>query len=716
MHCVATACLLAVLSPTAAPAASAAFELKTSQACLLVDREGRVALKPKDAACPSPAPFRTPLWVITLAEGTNAFRPGPKFSTSQAAPPQVSPTAGGVRIVYDRIRHGDKTFDIRLDLSITVADDEFRFGGTIVNKTKDRIVTEWKYPIFLGIAGKRKAGPPVAPAVFWPDGLGRRFLTPESFGPRRTFGYPGGRGTMQWLAFTHGVTGLYFGCHDPKCSSKTFAVARSSAGSAGYDVSLQHQPYCVPGERWEGPAAVAMPFAGSWHVAATRYRRWVDSWLDPLPKPKWAQDSTGWFLAILKQQNGDRMWDYRSLDRLTDLAEQRGLDTLGLFGWAQGGHDRSYPDYIPDPAMGGPEVLKESIRKVRERGKHVILYANGQLIDSATEFYRLQGVESIVSDRKGNPVTQMYHKFKATSTPIFVTACTAAPVWRHRMLQLAQQAHALGANGILFDQLGVMEPFDCFTESHGHKTPATSFAEGRLDLIRGIARQMRNLDPEFILMTEGVIDFELADIPYFHGCGTGFGYSEPGPSETAFPELFRYTYPTFTATQRIPNPFLTRNYANFACVYGLRFEIESRYPADVRYLTTDRIPAPSEYSDCNSPPDVALLQTVPCKESAEYMRQVAALREKHADLLLRGRFIDVEGVTIDGAGVVGKAFQADDRIGVVLWNPTGEPRPAKVTVAGHAFSAAYAPDVAGVVDREAPLAPESIRLMVWKKQ
>jgi hypothetical protein len=38
---------------------SAAVELKTSQACLLVDGEGRVALKPNDAACPAPDPFHT---------------------------------------------------------------------------------------------------------------------------------------------------------------------------------------------------------------------------------------------------------------------------------------------------------------------------------------------------------------------------------------------------------------------------------------------------------------------------------------------------------------------------------------------------------------------------------------------------------------------------------------------------------------------------------
>ncbi len=692
---------------------AAPIELKTSQASLLVDGQGRVALKPKQECCPAFAPFRSPLWLITVAEGTNAFRPGPAVTTGEAAPPQVSKMADGVRLFYDQVRHGEETFDIQLDLTITVVGDEFRFGGKIVNNSKDRIVTQWKYPIFLGITnrGLPQQG---APAVLWPDGLGRRFATPGSFDSHRAFSYPGGRGTMQWLALTCESSGLYIGCHDETSAAKTFAMANRGGKPEGYDMSLLHHPYCVPGEQWQCPPTVVMPYAGPWYVAARHYREWVDSWLDKLPKPQWAQDSTGWLLAILKQQNGDLMWDYGSLDRLADLAEERGLDTLGLFGWAHGGHDRYYPDYIPDPTMGGPEVLKASIAKVQKRGQRVILYANGQLIDSSTEFYRLQGIETMVVDRRGNPSIQMYNKFKATSTPIFVTACTAAPLWRKRLLSLAEQAHALGADGILFDQLGILSPRQCFNEKHGHKTPAA--AEGRLELIRGIARHMRKLDPEFIIMTEGVFDMEQADIPYFHGCGNGFGYFEPGPSQTIFPELFRYTFPTFVATQRIPNPLLTRNFANSACTYGLRFEIESRYTADVKYLTTDQVPSPEEYADCNSPPNVALVQTVPCKDSAEYMLQVANLRRQHADLLLRGRFIDLDGVSVEGSGIVGKAFQADDRVGVVLWNPTGEPQSAQVAVDGHVFSAAYEPEAQGTVDAEAPVAAESIRLLIWKKQ
>ena len=688
------------------------IELKTSQARLSVDTEGRVALTPNNPACPTPAPFRTTLWTITLAEGTNPFQTRSPITTRESRQTQVAPIQNGARILCDGIRAGEKTFDIQLDLTITVVDDEFRFDGTLINNTQDQVITDWKYPVFLGIEAERDTPQHATPTLLWPDSLGRRFPTQQSFGSYRASTFPSIHGTMQWFAFTHNDTGLYFGCHDEKCRTKTFAVAKCSSGGIGYDMSLKHHAFCLPGQRWQGPPTVLMPFTGPWYAAAKHYRNWVESWLDPLPKPEWVKDSSGWLLAILKQQNGDLMWKYDALEGIADLAQQRGLDTLGLFGWAHGGHDRYYPDYIPDPKMGGPEVLKASIKKVRQRGLHVILYANGQLLDSATEFYRLQGVETMAADLRGKPAIQMYNKFKATTSPIFVTACTAAPLWQQRMMELAEQAHALGANGILFDQLGVLGPKMCFNSSHGHDTPA---ADGHIPLLHKIAHRMRKLDPDFIVMTEGVVDAEQADVPYFHGCGPGFDYTEPSPTETRFPELFRYTYPHFVATQRVPNPFLTRNFANYACAYGLRFEIESRYTADVKYLTTDQIPAPAEYSDCNSPPDVALLQTVPCKESAQYMQQVAAFRNQHADLLLRGRFIDTEGITVDGPDIVAKAFHSDNHIGVILWNPTDQPHSAKVIVPNHTLSAVYTPETPETVDPAKPIPSESIRLLVWER-
>ena len=704
-------CLAVIVGLNHEAAAVTPIALKTSQASLMIDEQGRIALKPGDAAIPSPADFQSPLWVITLAEGADVFNPGRAVTARAEGKPQITKVDGGVRLVYDKVRCNQTDLNVQLDLRITVAGDEFRFDSSIINKTRNWVVRYWKYPILLDIEAHGGGAESEAPVVYCPDGLGRRYTTRQVFGPRREFAYPSRLATMQWLTFTTPAGGLYFASHDEKCAAKTFAIAEGRG--AGYDVSLMHRPYCAPGASWDAPTTVVMSYRGSWHTAARHYRQWVASWLDVMDRPQWAQNSTGWLLAILKQQNGDLMWNYRDLDRLADLAEARGLDTLGLFGWAHGGHDREYPDYIPDPSMGGPQTLRESIARVRRRGLHVILYANGQLIDSATEFYRLQGTQTMVADRSGKPLIQMYNKFKSTSTPLFVTACTAAPVWRQRLMKLAQQAHDLGADGILYDQLGGVGPKECFESRHGHSTPAAS--EDRFDLIRQIARPMHQLDPNFIIMTEGVVDAEQADIPYFHGCGTGFGYFTPSAAATPFPELFRYTFPQVVATERIPNPFLTRNYANFACMYGLRFEIESRYTGDVKYLTGDQVPAPAEYADCNSPPDVQLLQKVPRDESAAYMRRVTEFRRTHGDLLLRGRFIDLDGVKVEAEQVVGKAFESDTQIGVLLWNPTDQNQSTKVTVDGCQYVAAYEPEAKNPVDVHTPIAAESIRLLIWNK-
>ena len=98
------------------------------------------------------------------------------------------------------------------------------------------------------------------------------------------------------------------------------------------------------------------------------------------------------------------------------------------------------------------------------------------------------------------------------------------------------------------------------------------------------------------------------------------------------------------------------------------------------------------------------------------MRQVADFRRQHGDLLLRGRFIDVDGILVEGEGIVGEGFESAGRVGVVLWNPGNEPQTAKVSVAGCEFSAVDAPGASGAVDRSAPIQPESICLQIWTKR
>ena len=480
----------------------------------------------------------------------------------------VARSTDGVVLTYDKLANGDKSWDIKLELTVKKVNDEFQFSAVFTNNTKNWTVRGFKFPILFEL--KTAGGDNETLGVLWPEGLGQRFPGSKAWGGRRTFTYPSAHATMQWCAIESESecegkdAGLYLGSHDAKRSRKVFAIANYGTH---YDFAITLEPFCTPGKTWNSPPFVVMPFNGTWHTAARRYRAWTRGQMQPAAGPDWVVNNSGWFLCILKQQNGDLMFRYDQLDEVADIADEWGFDVLGLFGWAHGGHDRYYPDYIPDPKMGGPEVLKKAIKRVQARGKKVILYANGQLIDSATEFYRVKGMDAMIHDSRGKGNIQMYNKFKSTTTPIFVQACLGSKVWRERMIDLGKQAQDLGADGILYDQLGVMTPVHCYAKEHGHATPAAAWAECRFELVKAITDALHKRDPNFVVMTEGLVDGLMGHMPYYHGCVPGNFTFKPTPGQITFPDMFRYTFPELVQTQRNPNPLMDRTIANFACFY-----------------------------------------------------------------------------------------------------------------------------------------------------
>ena len=96
---------------------------------------------------------------------------------------------------------------------------------------------------------------------------------------------------------------------------------------------------------------------------------------------------------------------------------------------------------------------------------------------------------------------------------------------------------------------------------------AAARAECRFPLAKRLTEALRARRPDFVVMTEWVIDGLMADFSYFHGCGNGFYPFLPAPQEKNFPELFLYTFPEIIATQRNPNPMSIRNVTNQACLY-----------------------------------------------------------------------------------------------------------------------------------------------------
>ncbi len=698
----------------------AADALQNAVGVLTVDERG-ISLAPASTNCPAIVARGEPVWAVLMQPDTPPPVAGtPVVLTDKNQKPKREVTADGVRLIYDQLTDGQRTWRVGVTLDFHRQGDAFEVTGEVRNAEPGWLMCGFTGPVLHGI----RADLATQPALL-PDGLGRiinRMSDDKKAVNEIGAEYPSRKGTMQWCAFAGEQGGLYYGCHDPLHGAKTICVRRDAAGQT-YGLAVKHEAFCAAGQRWALPPTLIMPYAGSWHVAARYYRAWSEGVVQPLAVPEWARNASGWLLCILKQQNGEVHWDYSALGKLCDVAEARGLDMLGLFGWAHGGHDHLYPEYFPDPKMGGAETLRRSLQEIRERGKRSILYANGQLIEQGTEFWEREGRALAVLKRDGTPVQQTYHKYRTTAPFRFGLGCLAAPAWFDRMLALAVQAHALGADGILYDQLGVNEPLACYAAGHGHPVPALVYVEDRVRFLRRIEEHMRKLNPDFIVMTEGLHDSVLGSISMFHGCMTGT-FAVSGKEMLArlhrqgnsapFPELFRYTFPAMLTTIRMPTPMLDRAMANFTCAYGLRFEIETRYAPDRRYLCEERVPEAADYADVINKPDLALMHTTPPAVAARYLKQVIEFQRAHADLLWRGRFTDDEGFALKGRNLVTKSFVAGNKLGVLVWNPGDQPATFELTVPGATLLAASEPEQ-DKVEAFSLLPPQSIRLIEWKR-
>jgi hypothetical protein len=520
--------------------------------------------------------------------------------------------------------------------------------------------------------------------------------------------YPsGGAMAMPWFSINSNNGGLYVGSHDPLQETKIFSLGYDGANKK-FDTKICATVYDT---EYLIPDIMIKPYSGAWRSAAKFYRNWYDSHFKIITPPDWVKDDSGWLLAILKQQNMEIMWPYKDIDKLCDIAERFNLSTIGLFGWAVGGHDHLYPFYPPDNLMGGRRELELAIERAHKRGIRIIIYANGKIMDTSTDFYKYNGYDAMLVQKNLQPQIQYYIKQKKSTPVIFAQACTGSEVWRRTMYDLSLQAASLGADGILYDQLGIMQAFLCFHDHHDHKAGLTD-SENRLQMVNRARERAREINPDFIVMTEGTNDKIIRGIDFHHGCGVSYQISRNG-----FPALFRYTFPELITTQRNSNPMITRTDANYAAIYGLRHEIESRYPGDVEYLLNGTLPGKESYTNVVMPPDIEKMNLEPADKATLYVHSLIEFEKENADFFRRGNFIDEEGIEVKGDDdVLAKGFINDDRLGVVVWNThLTESKNFSLVVPGYRLINATEP---GNKKAEAfsTLDTNSIRLLIYTRK
>ena len=711
--------------------------LKAGMSELIYSKNG-LEIKMKDG-CPSSFAKDGPVWAVTMQNIEDNKREA--VIDNNGNDPEVIKVNNGFKLVYKQLYLDGKIWDVSLELLFSVHAEAFNVTGSLVNNEKGWVVTGFTGPVVNGIEANLDKFP-----LLMPCGLGQKFVkTPTLKEPVDKVSlkgalvwefnkavssyelkshYPSRFATMQWCSLSGENGGFYFGSHDKAHGSKHFRIRyKPDDNSLGF--AFSHDLACAPGESWEIPSQIMYPYSGSWHKAADFYRNWFNTSITLPDVPKWAQNASGWMLTIMKQQNNEIMWDYNSLEELCKISEERGLDIIGLFGWTFGGHDRFYPDYDPDPAMGGREALVKALKTIRERGKRSIIYANGQLIDqNGTTYWGEKGKFITVQKRDGTLDYQKWHKYTDAPARFHGMACLGCEEWYERMLGLALQANDLGADGILYDQLAVTAPKFCYALDHGHSVPAVVYEGDRYRLLNRIANYMKTINPDFVIMTEGLCDAVLGSVTYFHGYENGayvplqeeFSSRLNGSAPTfIYPEMFKYTFPEVLTTYRNPAPVNNRLILNYATVYGLRSELEVRYSADVRYLKESRIPVPADYSNVISKPDINLVTSEDPVAARLYSLAIINFQRENSDLLWHGKYEDEKGIYIKcSKSVIAKAFVAGNRMGVVVWNTGLQDEQFSLDVPGYTFEYATEPGK-GCVDAAGKLNSQNIRMLFWKK-
>ncbi len=423
----------------------------------------------------------------------------------------------------------------------------------------------------------------------------------------------------------------------------------------------------------------------------------------------------------MRQQNEQLIWKYTDIPLLCDIAERNGLDCIGLFGWTKGGHDHLYPDYEPSDEMGGIAALKAGIAEAHRRGLRVYIYANGQLQQvGATSFWKEHGEKLALVRRDGSRISQFYPKYSDIPSYEFSLACLYAKPWHERMLALAEQANSFGADGILYDQLGISTPFACYGANHGHSVPAYSHCEERPVFMRAIADALQKKNPQFAILTEGLHDTILDSTAIFHGYEFGTFDSSVrdvasratrGHQAAVFPELWRYTFPELVTTIRLPVPITLRDQANYVVTFGFRSEFESRYQPDRAYLVEGKVPTQREdYGTVVDVPNLKALQSIPRDAAQTYLKSICDLQRAHAKYLLTGRFVDTEGFTCANPALIAKRFIASDGTSAVcVWNISTKATDVEIKGLGKPLSI-VAP---GTESATGLLAPNSIRLYIY---
>lgn len=484
-------------------------------------------------------------------QGLEALSPDPAGAVVKAGP-------ANLRVTFDRLRYEDgREVGVTVELVWQVTDG-FLQGRLVRVELPDGLT-----PVALNF-----------PEVCVPYGKAVQWIVPEDLG--RVFENPGAehvaakgmpccirrRAHLQFMAWVADGAGLYLDSRDREGWTKAL-VLRVGQGQAR--LCLEHALPQPPSGALAFPAyGVSLgAFAGGWYEAARLYRPWAlaQTWAARGPAERrgtYVAEAAGW------------LWNRGRIDTVVpatkEVARRLGLPiALDWYWWHKKPYDSGYPDYFPP--REGDERFRAAVQDLQHHNIAVQVYTNGVCWDQDEPDWPSHGERGTVKLRNGE---YQGHVFNTWMNRRLMYMCGASDIWHRRALQTADQAAALGLDGLYMDMIAItggMTP--CYSPDHGH-TPGGG-AYGTQGFRRLFAK-IRARHPNLRLSSESVAEVYL---DLLDACITLQTSSERGGR----------VVPLFQAV-----------YHGHAVVFGMYTHIDGITPYDEAWPPEQR-PAPTSEKD-----------------------------------------------------------------------------------------------------------------------
>ena len=542
-----------------------------------------------------------------------------------------------IEVIISGMTSEKGTFPIDLAYTITLDNDAIRFHSKLTNKTNLPVAEFWfprlgGWTRFDAARNAALAAPGYtgcahgAPLFSWfPGGRGLGAEASEFAGT-----YPGM--VMPWwdLYDAQADLGLYLGYHDETfrlSTWHTYLYPNSSGAAAGPWLTPEQAngepvglvfshvryPYIKDGETLDSGEFIVRLHRGDWHSGAQYYGNWFRKHFPIASEASWLRKQSAWFTSIIYQPEDRVIADFKKYGEwCRDAQELAGINCFELIGWHKGGIERGYPDYVPEEKLGGRDAFREMLRGIDTRGGKCLAFANYNVMDSDTDWYKqeLQPLthqdeygktpnwmawgESTLTARQGLSVRR---HVLASAVPAF------NKILKERFVNVAKD----GAHGLQLDKVCAGSALD-FNPLNTLK-PDTALCEGLVQSMKSLYDKCREVRPDFCFASEAGQDRLIPFIDVFYRNASGFDIAP-----------LRFVFPEWTACQHVAAP-REFNGVNAAVVTGAVICVE-----------------PNSYQDSLTNPLF--------KDLAAYIKDVNRIRTELADTVFLGDYYDKLGAEI----------------------------------------------------------------------